>query len=69
MRILFIQFNAGSSVRFHNGILTTAREREQARLSHCPDDLNFQPPCRCVESCLSYTRRRAIRSLPPASRG
>lgn len=35
MRILFIQFNAGSSVRFHNGILTTAREREQARVIEC----------------------------------
>ena len=33
MRILFIQFNAGSSVRFHNGILTTAREREQERVT------------------------------------
>jgi len=33
MRILFIQFNAGSGVRLHNGILTTAREREQARVT------------------------------------
>ena len=33
MRILFIQFNAGSSVRLHNGILATAREREQARVT------------------------------------